>query len=249
MDFTTNYCGMYYSDGKIQSSVADGASVPVNALDEACREHDTAYANALDDQARNAADDKFYQVTNNLGFKGKTYGRIVKYGNQVTRKGKMAFFMPLAMLIGASAGSTALLSGMLPKKGKLRGSAVAPDAPILGTVYDPGSEGAPSGGDFVPAIGKTVSTYVRDEAPIPSKAGSTEQESDSLWNATLRDPGLMQPIRDRARWRPKQAPTEQYRPLKRKQIKKTPSMVKLHLKYNPPKNKTNKIFVSNSKNG
>lgn len=37
-----NYCGPWWSDGKIQSSV-DGASLPVDELDRLCREHDRVY--------------------------------------------------------------------------------------------------------------------------------------------------------------------------------------------------------------
>jgi len=48
-----NYCGVYWSDGKFQSSVADGASIPVDALDKACRSHDTVFAKKGDIRAAN----------------------------------------------------------------------------------------------------------------------------------------------------------------------------------------------------
>jgi len=85
MDLTTNYCGMYYSDGKLQSSVANGSSEPVNALDGECRVHDAAYANALSDMDRDVADTKFYNNTRGLGVRGRLYGGLVVYGNKLLR--------------------------------------------------------------------------------------------------------------------------------------------------------------------
>jgi len=43
-----NYCGPGWSDGKYQVSVANGKIKPIDKLDAACRDHDTAYANNQD---------------------------------------------------------------------------------------------------------------------------------------------------------------------------------------------------------
>ncbi len=84
MDFTTNYCGMYWSDGRVQSSVC-GSSKPVNALDAACREHDCAYATSVSSEELTLADNNFYQTVKDLGYRGPLYGSIVKYGNKPPR--------------------------------------------------------------------------------------------------------------------------------------------------------------------
>jgi len=224
---------MYYSDGKVQSSVADGASRPVNALDEACRNHDTAYANAVDDRARNTADDKFYLDTQNLGIRGPIYGKIVKYGNQVTRQGKMAFLVPFGALVGASLGGTAFLSGLLPGKGGPKSNLRKEDTPtdlVTGTIYQPPTTDAPlSGGKFEPAVG------------LPGNARASDHPLSSSWAIALQDPGLMQPIGLRSPVSVRPAPTRTYKPLKKKKYMNTASMRKLYDKYNPPKNKTNKV--------
>ncbi len=85
MDFSTNYCGMYWSDGRFQSSVADGKSVPVNLLDEQCKSHDAAYAQCEDDRCLDKADQQFHDKTRELGLRGKLYGKAVLHGNQLIR--------------------------------------------------------------------------------------------------------------------------------------------------------------------
>ncbi len=138
MDFTTNYCGPYWSSGKIQSSVAHGLPA-VSQLDQACKEHDRAYALAKSQQDLVVADNKFYNETRNYGIRGPLYGSIVKYGNKAIRD-SMAFVLPFLGLVGASAASTVALSTQLPK-GNMRGSiqetAVEPDGQIPTICYDP----------------------------------------------------------------------------------------------------------------
>lgn len=85
MDFTTNYCGAYWSDGKFQSSVANGKSTPVSGLDAACQEHDASYATARSGVELDAADDKFHTRAQKFGFRGKLYGNAVKHVNKFTR--------------------------------------------------------------------------------------------------------------------------------------------------------------------
>ncbi len=88
-DFTTNFCGPYWSDGKFQSSVEDPERKPVNRLDEACRRHDIAYAKAKGDITKlSQADLEFYNETSALTehpIRGFVYGRVVYYGNKLAR--------------------------------------------------------------------------------------------------------------------------------------------------------------------
>jgi len=95
MDFTTNYCGPFWSDGKFQSSVANGISKPVSALDAACQRHDRQYATHNDRHSLDVADTNFYNETKNLGFRGKLYGGLVSYFNQLSRGAKMNAQGPL----------------------------------------------------------------------------------------------------------------------------------------------------------
>ncbi len=111
MDFTTYYCGPYWSEGKFQPSVV-GSKPGVNELDEACREHDTLYALHKGNlEMLSAADNKFYHRTSDLGLRGRLYGSAVYYGNKLAR-GQM-FALPFAGLLGYGAASTALLGTRL----------------------------------------------------------------------------------------------------------------------------------------
>jgi hypothetical protein len=85
MDFTTNYCGPYWSDGKFQSSVVDGKSNPVSQLDAECKRHDSAYATAKTEEDLVNADQQFYTATQTLGVRGPIYGNLVLHGNKVAR--------------------------------------------------------------------------------------------------------------------------------------------------------------------
>lgn len=85
MDFTTNYCGMYWSDGTFQSSVSDGTSLPVNVLDAECQRHDASYKKAKTTQDLSIADEIFYNRTRDLGIRGRLYGGLVRYGNRAAR--------------------------------------------------------------------------------------------------------------------------------------------------------------------
>lgn len=84
MDFTTNYCGMYWSDGGIRSSVV-GTKDPVNELDAQCKEHDASYALNSDPVLLSTADNKFYENTRNLGYRASIYGSLVLNGNKIMR--------------------------------------------------------------------------------------------------------------------------------------------------------------------
>ncbi len=112
MDFTTNYCGMYWSDGKIQSSVI-GSSEPVNELDAACQEHDASYSIGKDLEH---ADLVFYDKASKLGVRGKIYANLVYHGNKAGRM----FLAPLALLFATGVTSVAIQSQVI--NNSLRGS-------------------------------------------------------------------------------------------------------------------------------
>jgi len=239
MDFTTNYCGMYYSDGRIQPSVANGATVPNGPLDSACRDHDTAYALATNDQDLEAADNKFQEQTHNLGLRGKLYGNLVKHGNSLARN-KMAFLLPLGGLIGYSAGATAILSTMFgSKKPNIRKPDSTPvKAADVGVVYNPGEEpndSGPSGSAFEPAT-PNGGTSIADSSNL----------GYSAWSGGLKDPGLMEPL-SWTKTRPDRSKLKTSKPLTKKTVKKTEKLIKIHEKYNPPKNKNNKASKPKNK--
>ncbi len=100
MDFTTNYCGPYWSDGRFQSSVAKGKNAPVSQLDAECQAHDAAYATAKEEQDLVDADEQFYEKTKDLGLRGKLYGSTVLHVNRLTRFGKHALVDPMLSLFG-----------------------------------------------------------------------------------------------------------------------------------------------------
>jgi len=231
MDFTTNYCGMYWSDGTIQSSVV-GSKKPVSELDAACMRHDSAYALSSDTGNRIDADNKFYSETNKLGFRGKVYGNLVKHGNNVLREAEMAFVLPFMGLVGSSLATTFGFSKMLHRNGtNLRSNDTL------------GSDG---GIVYGPSVPPTPGLRGYPDAPgDPSIEGAQSQETGGsalggLMGAIARDPGLMQNLNDP---RVKQhQPTKLYKPLTTKKQKYTPKekqkLKEIHLKHNPPVNKT-----------
>jgi hypothetical protein len=112
-DFTTNYCGPYYSDGSIQRSVANGKKKPVSNLDNSCRDHDTRYALSNGDFDKlDEADEIFFREQFGKGFKASTYASVVKYGNKITRKTE-SLLIPLFGIVADFA-----VQSLLPQKGQ-----------------------------------------------------------------------------------------------------------------------------------
>lgn len=74
-----NYIGPYWSNGKLQSSVAYGNKRPKTRTDALARLHDTAYAVYPDKKHRRAADKVFHDETKGLAH---LLGDIVWYGNK-----------------------------------------------------------------------------------------------------------------------------------------------------------------------
>jgi len=85
--FSGNYTGPYWSDGKIQSSVEFGETDPLSELDALSRLHDTAYAHYSDRAHREAADLIYARDSKILAEKyPELIGNIVQYGNYAGRQ-------------------------------------------------------------------------------------------------------------------------------------------------------------------
>jgi len=109
-DFTRNYCGFYYSDGRIQSSTSKGSRLPVDELDLACQIHDSSYALSDGDwQLQEVADEAFFETTFGKDPTSSAYAVAVLYGNQIYRK---IFAIPF----GIAALGYGLAASKLPKK-------------------------------------------------------------------------------------------------------------------------------------
>jgi len=147
MDFTTNYCGPYWSNGRFQSSVV-GDVAPVSALDTSCWQHDADYARAKTIDDFIAADNNFYYSTRSQGLRGQLYGDLVLYGNRTVRGG-MAFFAPFLAGIYASAGVGAAISSNLLPKSKPRLRSVTPIGDAVTQMGQPPSDGGVPG-DIAP---------------------------------------------------------------------------------------------------
>lgn len=71
-----NYCGPYYSNGKIQRSVV-GDKPALNPLDECCRIHDSRYATTNNTNLLNQADREFITCASQEGTLGKIFAGLV----------------------------------------------------------------------------------------------------------------------------------------------------------------------------
>jgi len=86
--FSGNYTGPDWSDGKKQSSVAFGESDPQSELDKLSRLHDSAYARYKDRAHLDAADQIYARDAKVLVGKFPWLaGNLVQYGNYTTRQG------------------------------------------------------------------------------------------------------------------------------------------------------------------
>lgn len=105
-----NYTGPYRSDGKWQTSVAFGTSVPLDDVDRASRLHDSAYAHYTDESHRTAADILYQEMlAGNVSTKGRIVRGLPVYGNYVKNRAAeygegFATGMKLAGLPGALGG-------------------------------------------------------------------------------------------------------------------------------------------------
>jgi len=83
--FNENYTGPYLSDGRFQSSVANGKAPPRSKLDALSRDHDSAYALSRSEKDRRKADLVYYRKTRTMGWFPRLAGNIVLYGNDPAR--------------------------------------------------------------------------------------------------------------------------------------------------------------------
>lgn len=79
IDFRTNFCGPYWSDGKFQSSVKHPTKEPVNAFDYTCRDHDVELATATTTSQVLAANTKFYDRNYGQGIERSLAAVLVRY--------------------------------------------------------------------------------------------------------------------------------------------------------------------------
>lgn len=87
--FSGNYTGPYWSDGKLQTSVEFGSTDPQSELDKLSRLHDSAYAHYADRGHREAADEIYARDAKLLAGKfPELAGNIVLYGNYAGRQAK-----------------------------------------------------------------------------------------------------------------------------------------------------------------
>lgn len=129
-EYSGNYTGPYWSDGKFQESVAFGESDPKSELDALARLHDTAYATYKDRGHREAADEIFNREAKKLvGKFPHLAGDLVLYGNyaqrQATQLAKDVTTPFLGPLLGAAKfaatnvyNANKMLSGTYLKKEK-----------------------------------------------------------------------------------------------------------------------------------
>ncbi len=88
-EYTGNYTGPYWSNGKVQESVEWGDADPQSELDYLSRQHDSAYAKFKDEKHRAAADLIYNREAQKLKEKFPSLaGNLVLYGNYAARKAK-----------------------------------------------------------------------------------------------------------------------------------------------------------------
>jgi hypothetical protein len=249
MDFTTNYCGMYWSDGKIQASV-DGQAEPVNELDAACRTHDRDYFYAERRDDLDAADNKFYDTTYNLGLRGKLYGALVKYGNSFLRgRAKMGATYAkgakdFGQIIDGSYSTPSLRGSEEKGSGGVVTVGVSPDGTLAGLGSTSGANVPIQPDGNGPTAGAGVAGVVY--APNDQQAGSSAGSNGSFLLGIARDPGVLEVLRNERDYdfsaKPSKGgfmPSDLYRPLRKKKF--APLTGKERKKYTkklgPPGNK------------
>jgi hypothetical protein len=79
------YTGPYYSDGKFQSSVADGTKIPVSKVDYNSRIHDASYYHAQSYDDLTAADRVYSDAADNFHGLAWIIGKAPLYGNFIPR--------------------------------------------------------------------------------------------------------------------------------------------------------------------
>lgn len=81
-----SYCGPYWSDGKLQQSVA-GKATPQHEFDASCKDHDREYSESEDAGTRNRADQTFYHTNMGKGYL-RSGAAVLVSGNKYFRKSR-----------------------------------------------------------------------------------------------------------------------------------------------------------------
>lgn len=101
MDFTTNFCGPWWSDGKFQKSTCPQDTFPLNDFDFTCAEHDCSVSTAISEQQVREADNKFYEHNLGKSLKRTTAALAVKHFHPILRKITMSNLSSTPSLRGA----------------------------------------------------------------------------------------------------------------------------------------------------
>jgi hypothetical protein len=83
--FVDNYTGPFWSDGKVQKSVANGKSRSKSKVDVLSRKHDAEYFYCRSDDCFDLADMDYYQATRDMSFVPRMIGDAVLYVNRAAR--------------------------------------------------------------------------------------------------------------------------------------------------------------------
>lgn len=124
-EYTGNYTGPHWSNGKYQESVEWGDLDPASELDFLSRQHDSAYARWKDDAHRMAADRYYNEQAKKLaGQFPQIAGNLVLYGNEVERSAKrtasnFATGLRFGGLPGALAGLVYTAAGNIVRSDKM----------------------------------------------------------------------------------------------------------------------------------
>jgi len=233
-----NYTGPFWSDGKLQESVAFGNKMPLNDLDRASRLHDSAYARFKDERHRLAADSIYQESLGRIdGTAAKLLAGVPLYGNYTKNRivgygEAMASGLKFGGLPGALGGLLVhgvksihqlhdqLLNGDKYKKTVREYYATDP---LKDTHQNYGVEINDTSSGFKPVSHGPLITekYAPPQTPQEDKNDKTE---------------MAKKIAPAPPATPAPAPRSTFRPLRRRrQVAPSASDVLLYLKYNPGK--------------
>lgn len=85
--YTDGYTGPYYSDGKIQASVANGKYKPRSKLAAISRDHDTSFNLCPDYDCRSRADQLYLTRTADMSFIPRSIGKLPSLMNSLKLRG------------------------------------------------------------------------------------------------------------------------------------------------------------------
>jgi len=163
-EYTGNYTGPHWSDGKVQESVEWGDSNPQGELDYLSREHDSAYARFKDDKHREAADKIYHDKATKLAGKfPQLAGNLVLYGNHAGRQ-----------------------AGKLFKNAKTGAMFGGPLGALAGAIYT-------AGGNIVDNMSRINGTYLKKEMADIEKYNQSDPRKVTLKDKALNAKNLVSP--------------------------------------------------------